>query len=98
METVEHTKDAWYVSKTGDHQGLVVSEATGENIAVVYDKANAKLIAAAPELLAACKCAELDLYDFVTEWMDQDIETSDLPAAKTWRECKTAIARAEQTN
>lgn len=45
----------WYVTRTGTHQGLIVSEETGENIAVAYDKANAPVIAAAPELLSTCK-------------------------------------------
>jgi hypothetical protein len=43
----------WYESSTGNHQGLVVEETTGRNIAVTYDKADAALIAAAPDLLAA---------------------------------------------
>jgi hypothetical protein len=37
----------WYTAKTGNHQGLIVAEETGENIAVTYDKANAPLITAA---------------------------------------------------
>ena len=41
----------WYEANTGNHQGLIVDEDTGETIAVSYDKKNAKLIAAAPELL-----------------------------------------------
>jgi hypothetical protein len=47
------TKHAWYVASTGNHQGLVIEEKTGRNIAVTYDKADAPLIAAAPELLGA---------------------------------------------
>lgn len=43
----------WYETSTGNHQGLVVEEVTGRNVAVCYDKADAPLIAAAPELLAA---------------------------------------------
>jgi hypothetical protein len=43
----------WYTANTGRGQGLVVDEETGENIAVVYDKKNEDLIAAAPELLKA---------------------------------------------
>lgn len=42
----------WYDANAGV-QGLVCDEGTGENIAVVYNKANAKLIAAAPDLLEA---------------------------------------------
>jgi len=48
----------WYEASTGTDQGLIVEEKTGENIAVCYDKANAALIAAAPELLEALKVAE----------------------------------------
>lgn len=47
------TKHSWYVGSTGNHQGLVVEETTGRNVAVAYEKADAPLIAAAPELLAA---------------------------------------------
>lgn len=46
-----HTPGPWYEAKTGNHQGLIVSEANGANVAVTYDKADALLIAAAPELL-----------------------------------------------
>jgi hypothetical protein len=45
----------WYEAKTGNDQGLVIEEETGRNVAVVYDKADAPLIAVAPELLEACK-------------------------------------------
>lgn len=47
----------WYEAKTGNHQGLVVEEGTGNNIAVTYDKTDACLIAASPELLFACENA-----------------------------------------
>ena len=47
------TKRQWYEASTGNHQGLIIEEDTGENIAVSYDKADARLIAAAPDLLAA---------------------------------------------
>ncbi len=45
----------WYESSTGNHQGLIINEVTGENIAVSYDKKHAALIAAAPELLDALR-------------------------------------------
>lgn len=48
----------WYEGKTGNHQGLIIEEGTGKNIAVAYDKADAALIAAAPELLEALEAAE----------------------------------------
>lgn len=42
----------WSVASTGNHQGLVCDQ-DGKNIAVTYDKKDAPLIAAAPEMLAA---------------------------------------------
>lgn len=54
----KHTEGPWNASGTGNHQGLVISEATGANVAVTYDgEADTDLIAAAPDLLAACKIA-----------------------------------------
>jgi hypothetical protein len=50
---MKHTKGPWDVASTGNHQGLVVAENTGENIAVTYCKSNARLIAASPEMLEA---------------------------------------------
>ena len=49
----KHTPGKWYEAKTGNDQGLVISEQTGANIAVAYDKADAQLIAASPDLLEA---------------------------------------------
>lgn len=48
-------KPAWYEASTGNHQGLIVEEVTGRTVAVAYDKADAPLIAAAPDMLAALK-------------------------------------------
>jgi hypothetical protein len=41
----------------GNHQGLIIDEDTGRNVAVAYDKADAPLIAAAPALLEALEIA-----------------------------------------
>ena len=51
----------WYVISTGNHQGLVVEEGTGANIAVTYDAKHAPLVAAAPDLLAACEAMAAEL-------------------------------------
>ena len=49
----------WYKASTGNHQGLIIEEKTGRNVAVSYDKEDADLIAAAPEMLEALRtCAE----------------------------------------
>jgi hypothetical protein len=48
----------WYnATKKDSLQGLVYDETTGENIAITYDPENARLVAAAPDLLDACKLA-----------------------------------------
>lgn len=64
------TAPAWYVAETGNHQGLVIDESTGANIAVAYDKAHAPLIAAAPKLHHAAKefIAELDSSGDFENW------------------------------
>lgn len=49
------TPETWYEASTGNHQGLVISEKNGRNVAVCYDKADAPLIATGPELLEAAK-------------------------------------------
>lgn len=60
----------WYQSKTNSHQGLIVCETTGANIAVVYDKAHTPILAAAPALLEAARdfIAELDSGDDFAKW------------------------------
>lgn len=82
----EHTPGPWYESKTGNHQGLIIAEETGENIAVCYQYENAALISAAPELLLVLKGAKASLlralafippdddrnvYGYVGEWIDE---------------------------
>jgi len=47
----------WYAANTGNHQGLIIDEESGRSIAVSYEKEDANLIAAAPELLKACELA-----------------------------------------
>lgn len=49
----QHTPGPWYESSTGNHQGLVISETTGRNVAVTYDKADARMIAQAPAMREA---------------------------------------------
>lgn len=44
---------SWYSANTGNHQGLVIEEATGRNVAVAYDKKDAAILASAPDLLTA---------------------------------------------
>lgn len=82
----ETTETVWYAAKMGnDHQGLVIDEKTGVNIAVTYDKKDAPLVAAAPELWDALH----DLLDIVQAEYADDPEPEDLPS---W---KRAIEKAD---
>jgi hypothetical protein len=65
--------ETWYTSKSAyDGQGLVISEATGRNIAVTYDARDTTLAAAAPELLAALEEAVEYLQAGVDYLLEQD--------------------------
>jgi len=55
------------------------------------EKANARLIAAAPDLLQAAKCALADLEGFAFDTVDLE---SDEPVALTVRELRAALAKA----
>jgi hypothetical protein len=54
----------WYVANMAGHQGLIIEEETGENIAVAYDKEDANIIAAAPEMLSALLECEVLVNDY----------------------------------
>lgn len=57
----------WYSKSKEPGQGLIIHEETGKNIAVSYDKANAPLLAAAPELFVALKDVEECLFELYKE-------------------------------
>ena len=50
----------WHFTGTGNHQGLIIEEGRGRNVAVAYDKRDAPLIAAAPAMLAALQLIYTD--------------------------------------
>lgn len=79
----------WYVSSTGNHQGLIVDEADGRNVAVAYDKQDAPLLAAAPALLEACRAALPQLH-----WANCHGSRCDEAIATI----EAAIAAATETN
>jgi len=70
----EQVNKKWYAPRTDSHQGIVVCEDTGENIAVTYKKENARLVAAAPELLEAIR--------EIIEWSHLNVCCKSQPEAK----------------
>ena len=63
----KHTPLPWWNAKTGSHQGLVISEENGANVAVTYNgDSDAEFIVRAcnchDELLAACKYVLEEIY------------------------------------
>lgn len=55
------TPAPWHSANVSGDQGLIIGD-NGKNVAVAYDKVDAPLIAAAPDLLAALRiaCAALE--------------------------------------
>ncbi len=89
MGTKQETAKTWYATPSAGHeihgQSLVIDEADGANIAVVYDgDAHAALIASAPDLLAA-------LQEMCEGWPTQK---PDSPYFNTYNKARTAIAKA----
>ena len=80
-------KKQWYVAKTGNHQRIIADENTGESIAVVYEAENADILAAAPDLLKACKA--------VADQDDRTIDNNFVIFDVTMKKIKNAIRKAE---
>ena len=73
----------WYEAKTGNHQGLIIEEGTGRNVAVTYDKSDSAIIAAAPDLLAAL------------ESLMDDADVCEVAGDDAIRQARAAIAKAK---
>jgi hypothetical protein len=58
MNNAKHTPGEWYSRNSGPdshNQAMIASEATGATVAIVYDRKDAPLLAAAPDLLTALR-------------------------------------------
>ena len=100
MKTTTENKQ-WHSSGTGNHQGLIIDSKTGYNIAVSYDREDAPLIAAAPDLLSACESAlkvfEAWAHDANPCWDLKRGESADYDAACNMAELmQSAIQKANQ--
>jgi hypothetical protein len=85
-----HTPETWHAASTGNHQGLIISDKDGRNVAVCYRKEDAPLIAGAPELLAAC-ASLLDAADGLNALYDDDSR------AQAYAHELNALAEAKDT-
>lgn len=90
---MKHTPAKWSVAQTGNHQGLIVEENTGKNIAVAYDKKNAVLLSIAPELYEAM----LAIWARVVGEFDHPALVAYGPLSETISEDVLAIAEAALT-
>lgn len=97
MKTANHTPGPWAVSKIGNpyDQHAIYAEPSGENVSVtVQGKANADLIAAAPELLAA-----LELVANVADTARSILHKTAPDEAKRFKRdaefCRATIAKAK---
>ena len=91
-----HMPGTWYTSDKGPsgphYQGQVAVEETGRTVAITYDDEgghNARLIAAAPEMLAACQAALQNIGGLID---GEDISRTQLKGRHL--ELTNAIARA----
>ena len=110
MKQPQDTTTIWYAAETGNHQGLIICEETGNTIAVAYDKANAPLLALAPqlqdshrELLEALESAtkEMQLMGHIIRSLDEagDYNESwthdgEYMLLESWKQAGAAIAKA----
>jgi hypothetical protein len=91
-----HTPGPWYEQPSAGHerhgQSIVASERTGKTIAVVYDgNADAQLIAAAPDLLAALR----NLFDDWVTLVGEDLREENDDVKRIWDSCEAAITQAQ---
>ena len=96
--TVKHTPGPWFYAESEVGTPFVDSESVGDLSAVALpideQKANARLIAAAPDLLAALRTAEASLADIGDADREPDVEWCERRAAEALPLVRAAIAKA----
>ena len=93
-----HTKGKWICKKNTDGSWVVMS---GDIVVAVFNRkdhpewneSNARLIAAAPELLEACKVAEIVLRQGLK--VDKDGNPENNQSHRAWKIANAAIEAAE---
>ena len=90
-----HTPGPWYSAPTAGHdmhgQSAIASEANGKTVAIAYDgKADARLIAAAPEMLEALRAMVAR-----APFIDQTATAEGLANCEALAKARHAIRHAE---
>ncbi len=106
---MSHTPGPWHCHTNGsefsvtaeDHNGATCYLARIDKFRTRHgdyaDEANAKLIAAAPELLEACKLSLRNTEDIIYKQPAKIMDSVELQSLRTWRDTlKDAIAKATQ--
>jgi len=92
METTQ-ARHTWYATRANSNgHGFVIEEATGRDVALVYDSTDAPVLAAAPELLEALK-ALFEHCEMVHNRWGEDSNLTEANAAIAAG--RAAIAKAE---
>lgn len=87
----QHSPGPWRTaSKPTDMQGLIVSDTTGENIAVCYEAKNAPIISASTEMLEA-----LEWITRCTKIKGPAGTTAYIISAERMRDAVAAVAKAK---
>jgi hypothetical protein len=84
--------DEGYIAAGSGESYVTIAEPIGVDMPATQSEANARLIAAAPELLLAAKCALADLEGILPEIEPSGDRTH--PARQTIQELSQAIAKA----
>lgn len=99
MTNAQHTLGPWqYQPTAGNHDFLIYSESDGRDIALVRDsnEANARLIAAAPELLNALETLMLRWGDYIAMGDTPGENPKYITQAKEYGDkARAAIAKAK---
>jgi len=94
----EHTPGPWYEMTKGnnEYQSAIAQEATGKTVALTYtsNDADARLIAASPDLLRALKDAQLFIHTLLCATPDEALDFLTNNGEQLEHDCRMAMRKA----